>query len=89
MAVQIEMYMRRGCMYCVRARALLEQKGVPFSMIGIDGDVEKEAEMIDRAGSDLVPQIFVGDRHIGGCDELYELEREGSLDPLLGLDSAE
>jgi len=64
---------------------LLEKKGVEFIDISVDSDPERRREMITRAGRSTVPQIFIDDEHVGGCDELYELEFEGELDQKLGL----
>jgi glutaredoxin 3 len=72
------------CPYCHRAKALLRQKGVVFTEVDVSMDVEKRAEMTKRAhGRHTVPQIFVGDTHIGGCDDLYALEEAGKLDSIL------
>ena len=72
------------CPYCHRAKALLRKKGVLFTEIDVSMDAEKRAEMTKRAdGRHTVPQIFVGDTHVGGCDDLYALEDEGKLDSLL------
>jgi glutaredoxin 3 len=72
------------CPYCHRAKALLRKKGVLFTEIDVSMDVEKRREMTARAhGRYTVPQIFVGDNHVGGCDDLYALEEEGKLDSLL------
>ncbi len=71
------------CPYCHRAKALLRKKGVHFTEIDVGMDVEKRDEMTKRAGRHTVPQIFVGDRHVGGCDDLYALDEEGKLDSLL------
>jgi len=80
----VEIYTKTFCPYCWRAKHLLETKGVAYREITVDfGGAEKQA-MIQRAnGRTTVPQIFIGDRHIGGCDDLVALEREGRLDPLL------
>jgi glutaredoxin 3 len=81
----IVMYSSGWCGYCARARALLEHKGVPFSEIRVDEDPADRQAMLSRSGGRrTVPQIFIGDRHIGGFDELYSLERAGDLDTLLG-----
>ena len=72
------------CPYCHRAKALLRQKGIAFTEVDVGMDVEKRAEMTKRAGRHTVPQIFVGDTHLGGCDDLYALDSEGKLDSLLG-----
>ena len=80
----VTIYTKPYCPYCVRALDLLERKGVAFTEIEAAYDPAKRAEMIQRAnGRATFPQIFVGDRHIGGCDEMMALEREGKLDPLL------
>lgn len=80
----ITMYATGVCPYCVRAEALLRRKGVTaIEKIRIDLDPERRDEMIARTGLRTVPQIFIGDRHIGGCDDLYALDRAGGLDPLL------
>jgi glutaredoxin 3 len=77
-------YTKPYCPYCMRAVSLLEQKGVDFTEIEAGFDPEKRAEMIQRSGGRATfPQIFVGERHIGGCDDMMALEREGKLDPLL------
>lgn len=80
---KIVIYTTSTCPYCVRAKALLTQKQAAFEEISVDGNPQKRAEMTARAGRSTVPQIFVGDRHIGGCDDLYELQHEGRLDALL------
>lgn len=72
------------CPYCHRAKALLRRKGVNFTEIDVGMDLEKRDEMTKRAGRHTVPQIFVGDKHLGGCDDLYALDSEGKLDSILG-----
>ena len=85
----IEIYTSRYCPYCHAAKALLKRKGVEFIEIEIDRDWERRDEMIDRAnGSMTVPQIFIGDVHVGGSDDLHALERAGNLDALLTRDKA-
>ena len=80
----VTIYTRAFCPYCSRALNLLKQKGVEMTHIDAGMDAQKEAEMIQRSdGARTVPQIFVGDLHIGGCDEMMALERSGKLDPLL------
>ena len=77
-------YTTIACGYCVRAKRLLKEKQVPFEEVDVSYDAEKRHAMMEKAGGRMtVPQIFVGDRYIGGCDELYDLERSGRLDPLL------
>ena len=80
----VTIYTKPYCPYCVRALSLLEEKGVAFTEIEAAFDPEKRQEMVQRAGGRATfPQIFVGDQHIGGCDEMMALERAGELDPLL------
>jgi len=80
---EVLIYATAACPYCVRARALLEQKAVPFEEVRVDMEPERRREMMERAGGSSVPQIFIGEQHIGGCDELHALERAGRLDQLL------
>ena len=80
---QVTIYTKSYCPYCVRAVALLEEKGVAFTEIEAGFDPEKKQEMIQRSGRMTFPQIFIGDQHIGGCDDMMALERAGKLDPLL------
>ena len=81
---RIEIYTTPFCPYCSRAKALLEVKGVAFEEYDVSMGGEKRAEMRQRAnGGHTVPQIFIDDRHIGGCDDLFALDRAGKLDPLL------
>ena len=80
----VTIYTRDFCGYCTRALRLLEEKGVPLTEIEAGGDPELRREMIQRSnGGTTFPQIFIGDEHVGGCDELYDLEDEGRLDALL------
>jgi len=80
----IEIYTSPLCGFCHAAKRLLKQKGLNFSEIDVLADPNRKPEMIQRAnGGRTVPQIFVGDIHVGGCDELYALDRAGKLDPLL------
>jgi glutaredoxin 3 len=79
----VTIYTKPYCPYCVRAVSLLEKKGVAFTEIEAAFDPEKRHEMMQRSGRATFPQIFIGDRHIGGCDEMMALDREGQLDPLL------
>lgn len=80
---QVVMYATDWCPYCARARALLEAKGVTFTEIDVDVVEGARGEMRARGGGDTVPQIFIGDRAVGGCDELHALEAAGRLDPML------
>ena len=77
------MYSTGWCGYCARARRLLESKGVSFEEIDVDARAGARAEMIARGGQRTVPQIFIGDTHVGGSDDLLRLEAEGRLDALL------
>ncbi|MHA6347336.1 glutaredoxin 3 [Roseivivax sp. CAU 1761] len=80
----VEIYTSPLCGFCHAAKRLLSQKGVSFTEIDVYADPERKPEMIQRAnGARTVPQIFVGETHVGGCDELYALDRAGKLDPLL------
>jgi len=80
----IEIYTTRYCPYCHAAKRLLSRKGVAFSEIDVGRDWERREEMVERAnGRVTVPQIFIGALHVGGSDELHELERQGKLDALL------
>lgn len=81
---RIEIYTTPTCPYCIAAKKLLTQKGAAFEEISVAGDPEGRKRMSARAGGrSTVPQIFIDDRHIGGCDDLYALDSQGGLDPLL------
>ncbi|MCB1354354.1 MAG: glutaredoxin 3 [Rhodobacteraceae bacterium] len=80
----VTIYTTPTCGYCMAAKRLLDRKGVPFTEIDVAGDPELRREMMERAsGGYTVPQIFVGETHVGGFDEMYALDRMGKLDPLL------
>ena len=80
----VVIYTRPFCGYCARAISLLTQKGVDFTEIEAGFDPDKRREMVERSGGrNTFPQIFVGGKHIGGCDDMLALERAGQLDPLL------
>src|SRR6201988_4944248 len=80
----IVIYTTPICPYCHAAKELLERKGAVYTEINVMGDASKRREMIERAhGRMTVPQIFIGDTHVGGCDDLYALDQAGGLDPLL------
>jgi glutaredoxin 3 len=84
MAANVEIYTWSTCPFCIRAKALLTKKGVDFTEYCIDGDEEARFQMSKKAdGRTSVPQIFINDQHIGGCDDIYALDRQGKLDPLL------
>jgi glutaredoxin 3 len=81
---KVSVYTTTACSYCVRAKRLLTQKKIPFEEIDVSRDVALRLSMVQRAGGRMtVPQIFIGDTHVGGYDDLYELERQGRLDALL------
>ena len=81
---RVVMYSTAVCPYCIRAEQLLQRKGVTaIEKIRIDLEPERRDEMVRRTGRKTVPQIFIGDTHVGGCDDLHELDRRGGLDPLL------
>ncbi len=80
------MYTQALCGYCSAARKLLNSKGVNFTEINVTLNTSRRREMIERSGRRTVPQIFIGDRHIGGYDDMAALDRHGELDTLLGID---
>lgn len=84
MQPQVEIYTWSRCPYCIRAKQLLNEKDIDYQEYVIDGDEKARTEMAKRAhGRRSLPQIFIDDRHIGGCDDLYDLEMSGKLDSLL------
>jgi glutaredoxin 3 len=80
---RVVMYTTGWCPYCTRARELLKSKGVTIEEIDVDARPEARTEMMARSGRRTVPQIFIGETHVGGCDDLHELEASGRLDTLL------
>lgn len=81
---KITIYTRAFCPFCSRAVSLLQKKGVDFTEIDAGMDPDRKQEMVSRAnGARTFPQIFVGEQHIGGCDEMMALERAGKLDPMI------
>ncbi len=81
---KVEIYTSPICGYCSRAKQLLKSKGISFDEIDVMSDNARRDEMVSRAnGRRTVPQIFIGGKHIGGCDDLYELNGAGKLDPML------
>ena len=82
---KVEVYTTAFCPYCVRAKRLLERKGVSYSEIRIDGDRDQMEAMMERSQRRTVPQIFIDDHHVGGYDDMAELDAFGQLDELLGL----
>jgi glutaredoxin 3 len=79
----VTLYVTDWCPYCQRAKNLLTQKNLIFNEVNIDDDAKFREEMIARSNRRTVPQIFVGDKHVGGCDDLFELDRSGELDRLI------
>ncbi|WP_271409622.1 glutaredoxin 3 [Pseudomonas sp. Q1-7] len=79
----VVIYSSAWCPFCVRAKHLLDSKGVRYDEISVDGNPAVRAEMTRKAGRTSVPQIWIGQAHVGGCDDLYALERAGRLDALL------
>ncbi len=82
---KVEVFCTPHCPYCVRAKKLLESKNVEYEDIRVDQEPERHDEMIKRSNRTSVPQIFIDDYHVGGCDDLFDLEAEGTLDSRLGL----
>src|SRR3954462_2253363 len=80
---KVLMYCTSACPFCQAAERLLVDKGVKIDKIRVDLEPARRAEMMQKSGRRTVPQIWIGERHIGGCDDLYDLERQGGLDPLL------
>jgi glutaredoxin 3 len=83
MTAPVTLYTTRFCPYCVSAKQLLQGKHVDYVEIPVDGDLNKRAEMTELSGRRTVPQIWIGDLHVGGFDELAALDRQGRLDSLL------
>ena len=83
MVAKVVMYATAWCPYCARARELLESKKIDYEVIDVDHDPALRQEMMARSNRHTVPQIFIGDVHVGGCDDLHALNAKGGLDPLL------
>ena len=83
---KVEMYTQALCGYCAAAKRLLDSKGVDYSIIDVTMNADLRREMKERSGRETVPQIFVGDQHVGGYDDIAALESAGDLDRLLGID---
>lgn len=79
----IVIYSSAWCPFCVRAKMLLDSKNLSYTELDVDQQPELRREMMERSQRHTVPQIFIGDHHVGGCDDLFALERAGELDPLL------
>jgi glutaredoxin 3 len=80
---RVLMYCTSACPFCQAAERLLVEKGVTIEKVRVDLQPARRAEMQEKSGRRTVPQIWIGERHIGGCDDLYDLDRQGGLDPLL------
>lgn len=80
---KVVVYTTTICPYCVRAKMLLQRKGVPYEEVDVSGDADARRALVERTRQRTVPQIFINGEHIGGCDELYTLERAGELDAKL------
>lgn len=80
---EIVIYSSQYCPFCFRAKAILQQKGVPFTELNVDGNHQLRQEMMQKSGRHTVPQIWIGDRHVGGCDDLMALNASGELDRVL------
>ena len=79
----VKIFTTPWCPYCVRAKRLLDRKGVPYEEIDVDGDDEARMRLTEQTGRRTVPQIFIGEHHVGGSDDLHALEEQGKLDALL------
>ncbi len=80
---KVQVYTKRNCAYCVRAKALLQKKGVAYEEIDVENDDARRVWLVEKTGQRTVPQIFVGDRSLGGFTDLEALDRQGQLDPIL------
>jgi glutaredoxin 3 len=82
-ALKVKVYTKQSCPFCVRAKRLLDKKGVAYEEIGVEGDDALRTWLVEHTGQMTVPQIFAGDRSLGGFSDLEALDREGKLDPIL------
>ncbi len=87
-AAKVVVYVTEYCPYCVRAKMLLDKKGVTYQTVDVSSDGAKRSWLAQATGQRTVPQIFINDRPVGGCDDLYALDRGGKLDPMLSQASA-
>ncbi|MFB1035266.1 MAG: glutaredoxin 3 [Sinobacterium sp.] len=87
--IDINLYTSRTCYFCTQAKSILAAKGLRFKEQSIDGNPAARREMMEKSGRRTVPQIWIGGRHIGGCDDLQAIERSGQLDQMLQQDSAD
>lgn len=83
-APEIVIYSSQYCPFCFRAKAILQQKGAVFTELNVDGNPQLRQEMMQKSGRHTVPQIWIGERHVGGCDDLMALNASGELDNMLG-----
>jgi glutaredoxin 3 len=83
MASKVIVYTKHSCPYCVRAKRLLDRKGVTYDEVSVEGDDELRTWLVEKSGQMTVPQIFVGERSLGGFSDIDALERDGKLDPIL------
>jgi len=79
----IKLYTTQICPFCISAKRLLDDKGLSYTEISVDNDPQKRMEMMELSGQRTVPQIWIGQTHVGGCSELWSLERQGELDLIL------
>lgn len=84
MTANVRMYSSSWCPYCIRAKQLLERKNIAFEEINVDGQPQLRSKMMQESGQRTVPQIWINEVHVGGCDDLFALERANRLDELLG-----
>ena len=84
MSAEVTIYTTRVCPYCIAAKRLLGERKIAYKEINVDGDDAKRAWLVESTGRRTVPQIFIGDTWVGGCDDLYALDQRGGLLPLLG-----
>jgi glutaredoxin 3 len=83
MSADIKMYSSAWCPFCIQAKRLLDSKGATYDEIMVDGDPSIRSKMMQESGRHTVPQIWINDQHVGGCDDLFMLERSAKLDSLL------
>lgn len=82
---KVTIYSTKVCPYCVKAKLLLDKKGASYTEIDVSNPTDREAMIAKTGGSRTVPQIYIGDTHVGGCDDLYALDKAGKLDSLLNI----
>lgn len=84
---EIVIYSSNYCPFCFRAKSIFQEKSIPFKELVVDMDAPLRQEMMQKSGRHTVPQIWIGDKHVGGCDDLMAIKQSGELDKLLGLTS--